>query len=93
MLDHLGISLELLDRKPDEVSGGELQRVAIARALVAKPKLLLADEPTSRLDPITQKKTMTLLREITSETETAVLLVTHDPDIAKNWTNNSLVLV
>lgn len=93
MLDQLGISLELLDRKPDEVSGGELQRIAIARALVAKPKLLLADEPTSRLDPITQKKTMALLREITSETETAVLLVTHDPDIAKNWTNNSLVLV
>jgi len=92
LLERLGIGMELLDRRPDEVSGGELQRIAIARALIVKPKLLLADEPTSRLDPITQKKTMTLLREMTSDTDTAVLLVTHDPFIAEKWTNDSIVL-
>jgi len=92
MLIRLSIGLELLDRKPDEVSGGELQRIAIARALIVKPKLLLADEPTSRLDPITQKNTMTLLREVTSETGTAVFLVTHDDAIAEKWTSESLTI-
>jgi len=92
MLKKLGINQDMLDRRPDEVSGGELQRIAIARALMVKPKLLLADEPTSRLDPITQKNTMTLLREVTSETGTAVLLVTHDHAIAQKWTSESLAI-
>jgi len=93
MLGRLGIDLDMLDRRPDEVSGGELQRVAIARALIVKPKLLLADEPTSRLDPITQKNTMMLLREVTSETGTAVMLVTHVHAIAQKWTNESLAII
>ena len=93
LLERLGIDMELLDRRPDAVSGGELQRVAIARALTVKPQLLLADEPTSRLDPITQKNTMMLLREVTGELGTAVLLVTHDHIIAEKWTSETLKII
>ena len=92
LLQRLGVGMELLERKPDAVSGGELQRVAIARALIVKPKLLLADEPTSRLDPITQKQTMKLLAEVTNESDTAVLLVTHDHVLAQKWTDEIVAI-
>lgn len=58
LIQKLGVGEELLSRRPDAVSGGELQRIAIARVLAVKPKILLAEEPTSRLDPLTQKLTM-----------------------------------
>jgi len=86
-LGQLGVSLDLLDRKPDAVSGGELQRIAIARALMVKPKILLADEPTSRLDPLTQQQTMALLGSVTDQTDTAVILVTHDHALAEKWSD------
>ncbi|ASJ75735.1 ABC transporter ATP-binding protein [Granulosicoccus antarcticus] len=91
-LERLGVSTTLLDRKPDAVSGGELQRIAIARALSVKPRILLADEPTSRLDPVTQKQTMRLLAEVTAMSKTAVVLVTHDRTIAEKWTSETLAL-
>lgn len=84
-LGHLDIHPALLERKPDAVSGGELQRISIARALTVGPKVLLADEPTSRLDPITQRDTLALLEKIAAEENIAVVLVTHDPDIAAKW--------
>lgn len=65
------------------MSGGELQRVALARALLARPALLFADEPTSRLDSVTQQEAMQLLLENVAESEAALLLVTHDEDIAR----------
>lgn len=91
-LARLGVDLELLQRKPNAVSGGELQRVAIARALIVQPKLILADEPTSRLDPVTQRQTMDLLAEVAEENNTAVLLVTHDSTLAKSWTEETICL-
>lgn len=91
-LKRLGIGLELLERRPNAVSGGELQRIAIARALIVKPKLILADEPTSRLDPITQKQTMDLLADVANENDTAILLVTHDSTLAENWTEETVSL-
>ncbi len=66
LLAKLRINQDLLERRPDQVSGGELQRIAIARALAVAPSILLADEPTSRLDPITQAETMELLAETTT---------------------------
>lgn len=90
LLSRLKINLDILQRTPDAVSGGELQRIAIARTLSIKPKLLLADEPTSRLDPVTQQETMQLLAEVTRFNKTAVLLVTHDKVMAQKWAEHTL---
>lgn len=82
LMRRLKLGDHLLDRRPDQISGGELQRFALLRVLLVDPALILADEPTSRLDPITQFETMALLAETAAEQEIALLLVTHDPDIA-----------
>ena len=67
----------LLDRRTDSLSGGELQRVAIAAALVARPRLLLLDEPTSQLDPVAGDELVWLLRRLNEEWGTAVVLAEH----------------
>lgn len=90
LVEALGIS-ELLDRHVSALSGGQQQRVAIARALAHKPKLLLADEPTGNLDHKAGLEVMRLLNEITTQGNTAVLLVTHSPECA-NFMQTQLVL-
>lgn len=92
LLARLRVADALLDRRPDQVSGGELQRVALARALLPDPVFLFADEPTSRLDPVTQRETMTLLREVSAERGVAVLLVTHDAAMAAKMAGAGRVL-
>ncbi|MCV3272048.1 ABC transporter ATP-binding protein [Roseobacter sinensis] len=68
-----------LSSYPETLSGGQQQRVAIARALAAKPRLLLADEPTGNLDETTADAVLHLMLESAAETETALLMVTHSP--------------
>jgi len=67
---------------PEELSGGEQQRVAIARALITKPKLILADEPTGALDPITSREVLKLFKELHEEKDVAFLIVTHNREVA-----------
>jgi len=72
-------------RMPHELSGGEQQRVVIARALLNKPALLLADEPTGNLDPETSNEIMQLLHYLSKQTQTAMIVATHDYTIIKKY--------
>ncbi len=80
-LERVGLA-DHLKRTPEQMSGGERQRVAIARALAGEPRLILADEPTGSLDSARSSEIVELLRSIAREREAAILVVTHDSDVA-----------
>jgi putative ABC transport system ATP-binding protein len=78
LFDVLGVS-DRADRLPATLSGGEKQRVAIARALANRPDVVLADEPTGQLDPVTTERVASLLTDIQTSAGTALVTISHDP--------------
>lgn len=80
LLDAVGV-LEQKDKKPSQISGGQMQRVAVARALVTQPKLVIADEPTANLDHDTAYKIINLMKKMKDEWNTTFIFSTHDPKI------------
>ena len=90
MLDKLGI-LHRAKALPMRLSGGEQQRVAIARALITNPRLILADEPTGALDPVTSREVLALFKELHQNDGVSFLIVTHSKEVAA-FANRSLEL-
>lgn len=82
VLEKVGLG-DQLNKKPNQMSGGQMQRVAIARALVNNPDILLADEPTGALDTATSVQIMDLLKEIAKDR--LVIMVTHNPELAEKY--------
>jgi len=82
---------KILERRPDELSGGQAQRTAIGRALIHKPKIILADEPTGNLDSKSAKDVLELLSFINETEGTTIIMVTHDP-IAASYCDRVLFI-
>jgi ABC-type lipoprotein export system ATPase subunit len=87
LLEQVGLA-DKLHSYPRQLSGGQQQRVVIARALMNEPQLLLADEPTSDLDEVTEQEIMSLFRDIHTETGVTVLLVTHSAELGRYGTRS-----
>ena len=85
--------LHAIDLMPSELSGGMMRRVALARALILKPKIIMYDEPTAGLDPITSNEIIQLMRSIQKEYNTSSLIITHDVDCARVISNRMILLV
>lgn len=91
-LENVGLA-HTIDLMPSELSGGMQRRIALARALILKPKILMYDEPTTGLDPITSKEIIELLRTIQQKYQTSSLIITHDVDCARVIANRIILLV
>lgn len=90
-MKQLGLSEKLLQRQATQVSGGELQRFALLRILLMRPKFIVADEPTSRLDPITAKQVTQLLVSTCKSIGCTLLLISHDPELLNKVCDRTLV--
>ncbi|GDX45304.1 peptide ABC transporter ATP-binding protein [Bacteroidota bacterium] len=93
-LEKVGLSdaVRIFNSYPHELSGGQLQRITIAMALIQKPSLILADEPTTALDPILQHQVLTLLFTLADSIQAGVLIISHDVHLISKWTNKLIYL-
>jgi oligopeptide/dipeptide ABC transporter ATP-binding protein len=92
LLAKVGLSLRFKERYPHEMSGGQLQRVAIARALALRPRLIVADEPVSKLDVSVRAQILNLFRDVQEDTGVALIFVTHDLRVARYLCNRIAVM-
>ena len=91
-LDSVGLK-NTIDLMPEELSGGMKRRVALARAIILRPKLIIYDEPTTGLDPITSKEIINLMKEIQQKFKTSSLIITHDVDCARVISDRMILLI
>lgn len=91
-LENVGLG-HAIDLMPDELSGGMKRRLALARTLILKPKIILYDEPTTGLDPITSKEIIQLMNSIQKEYNTSSIIITHDVDCAKAISDRMILLI
>ena len=91
-LENVGLG-HAIDLMPNELSGGMKRRVALARTLILKPKIILYDEPTTGLDPITSKEIIQLMNSIRKEYNTSSIIITHDVDCAKAISDRMILLI
>lgn len=91
-LESVGLA-HAIDLMPNELSGGMKRRIALARTLILKPKIILYDEPTTGLDPITSKEIIELMKSIQKKFKTSAIIITHDIDCARVISNRMILLV
>jgi len=91
-LESVGLA-DAIDLMPEELSGGMKRRVALARAIILLPKIIIYDEPTTGLDPITAKEIIELMKEIQQKHGSSSLIITHDVDCARVISNRMILLI
>lgn len=91
-LENVGLA-HAIDFMPNELSGGMKRRIALARTLILQPKIILYDEPTTGLDPITSKEIILLMMSIQKKYNTSSIIITHDVDCARVISNRMILLV
>jgi len=92
LIEIVSLNEELLFRYPGELSGGQLQRVAIARVLGMKPEFIVADEPTSMLDPLVQAQILSLLKKLQTDYGISFLFISHDTQVVE-WMSDEIALM
>ena len=91
-LENVGLA-HTLNLMPEELSGGMKRRIALARTLILQPKIILYDEPTTGLDPITAKEILLLMKSVQEKYNTSSIIITHDVDCARVISNRMILLV
>lgn len=91
-LENVGLA-HTMNLMPEELSGGMKRRIALARTLILQPKIILYDEPTTGLDPITAKEILLLMKSIQKKYNTSSIIITHDVDCARVISNRMILLV
>ena len=91
-LESVGLG-NTIDLMPNELSGGMKRRIALARTLILKPKIILYDEPTTGLDPITSKEILMLMASVQKKYNTSSIIITHDVDCARMISNRMILLI